>query len=249
MVFPSDSNSRCQLEWGPEAAENAARRGDVVVIVDVLSFSSAVVTAVQHGGYIYPCSQGDDPRQAARAVGAEAAVRRTEVPAKGRYSLSPLTYLEMTAGTGVVLASPNGAVCSRCAEQAPLVVVGCFLNAQATARALDEMLTGGSGSVTLIACGEVENDAAGKRRRRWAVEDYLGAGAILSYMMAAKSADARVCERAFSASRDELAAILRESPSGDELIRQGFAADVEFVSRLNVYDVVPIMRQGRFEAR
>ena len=36
-----------RLEWGRRGANLAAQRGDVLVIVDVLSFSSAVVTAVQ----------------------------------------------------------------------------------------------------------------------------------------------------------------------------------------------------------
>jgi hypothetical protein len=38
---------RCDHAWGRHGAREAARRGDIIVIVDVLSFSTAAVTALQ----------------------------------------------------------------------------------------------------------------------------------------------------------------------------------------------------------
>ena len=102
---------RCRIEWGRRGTEHAARRGDVLVIVDTLSFSTAVATAVHHGAVVYPCAEGDDPSSFAARVGGEAAVRRSDVPEKGRFSLSPLTYDSVEAGTHIVLWSPNGATC------------------------------------------------------------------------------------------------------------------------------------------
>src|SRR5436309_15693141 len=52
---------RCRLEWGPEGARRGAERGDILVIVDTLSFSTTVVTAVREGGLIYPCGPDEDP--------------------------------------------------------------------------------------------------------------------------------------------------------------------------------------------
>jgi 2-phosphosulfolactate phosphatase len=86
----------------------AAERGDLLVVVDVLSFSTATATAVQHGGIVYPCAWADDPRAYAARIGAEAAVNRREVPEKGRFSLSPPTFEAIEPGTRVVLASPKG---------------------------------------------------------------------------------------------------------------------------------------------
>jgi len=42
----------------------------------VLRFSTATVTAVQHGGIIYPCAWSDDPAAYTAQIDAEAAVRR-----------------------------------------------------------------------------------------------------------------------------------------------------------------------------
>ncbi len=91
----AQSPYRCRLDWGRHGARAAAERQDILVIVDTLSFSTAVVTAVQHGGLVYPCTEDEQPGALAQRIGGEVAVRRKDVPAKGRFSLSPLTYLHL----------------------------------------------------------------------------------------------------------------------------------------------------------
>src|SRR5206468_9451156 len=115
---------------------------------------SAVATAVSHGAEIFPCAPAEDAVSLAQRAGGEAAVARDEVPEKGRYSLSPLTYVGAPSGTRVVLASPNGAVCSRPGRSAARVFAGALLNASATARAVAEAMDGTDLAVTLLACGE-----------------------------------------------------------------------------------------------
>jgi 2-phosphosulfolactate phosphatase len=53
----AQSPYRCRLDWGRHGARAAAERQDILVIVDTLSFSTAVVTAVQRGGLVYPCAE------------------------------------------------------------------------------------------------------------------------------------------------------------------------------------------------
>ena len=76
---------------------------------------------------------------------------------------------------------------------------------------------------------------------RVAIEDYLGAGAILSYLPQEKSPEARVCEGAFMHAQDQLETLLWDCGSGRELRAKGFENDVIFAARLNVYDAVPVM--------
>ena len=124
------------------------------MIVDTLSFSTAVVTAVHYGGLIYPCSPAEDATALAQQIGGEAAVSRRDVPERGHFSLSPATYLHLEAGTRVVLASPNGATCSRYADQVPCLLVGALVNAQAVAIVVSSLLEQEDLAVTVIACGE-----------------------------------------------------------------------------------------------
>src|ERR1041385_6451807 len=97
---------RCRLEWGWQGAQSAAKRGDLLVVVDVLSFSPAVATVVHRGGSIRPCITQEEAQSVARQIQGEVAVPRQEVPHKGRFSLSPISHLQMEAGTKVVLPSP-----------------------------------------------------------------------------------------------------------------------------------------------
>jgi len=243
-----NTNIRCRLEWGRRGCLKAVERRDIPVIVDVLSFSSLVATAVNHGGLIYPCRESDNPEALADQIEGSVTVRRKEVPAKGRYSLSPLTYFDIETGTRVVVVSPNGATCSRLGFEAPLLLVGCLLNARSTARAVSSIMMGTDFDVSIVACGEREKTNRGEGAIRWAVEDYLGAGAILSDIPFAKSADACVCENAFRASKKKLDTILRDCPSGCELAEAGFEEDIVYCSRLDYLEIVPGLTGDHFNA-
>ncbi len=239
---------RCRLDWGRRGVQQAAEREDILVIVDTLRFSTAVVTAVHYGGLIYPCSLEEDAAALARRIGGELAVSRRDLPERGHFSLSPATYLDIEPGTRVVLASPNGGTCSRYAGEVPYLFVGALVNAQAVAAVVSSLLKQQELCVTVIACGERWKTPSEDGELRFAIEDYLGAGAILSYLQQEKSPEARVCEGAFVQVRDELDAVLWECESGRELREKGFGRDVEHAARLNVYETVPCMRDGCLES-
>jgi 2-phosphosulfolactate phosphatase len=243
----AQSPYRCRLDWGRHGARAAAERQDILVIVDTFSFSTAVVTAVQGGGLVYPCAEDEQPGVLAQRIGGEVAVRRKDVPAKGRFSLSPLTYLHLAPGTRIVLASPNGATCSRYARAVPFLFVGALVNAEAVAMVVSHLLDTTDRCVTIIACGERWRPPAADGALRVALEDYLGAGAILASLRYEQSPEARVCAGAFTHSRRDIAALLWECGSGRELRSMGFPEDVRHAAQLNSYDAVPVMRGTHVE--
>ncbi len=238
---------RCKLEWGQRGAILAAQRGDILVIVDTLSFSTAVACAVHHGGIVYPCSKTQDVTAFAQRIGGEAAVNRRDVPAKGRFSLSPLTYLGLEPGTKIVLASPNGATCSRLSRDVPYLFTGALVNAKAVATAVSQVLRTTNLDVTVIACGEQWSNPSEEGQPRVAIEDYLGAGAILSYLEYDKSPEAQVSVGAFKSIQNHLEEIIWDCGSGRELRQSGFEADVQYALKLNLYNSVPQMYGEYFE--
>ncbi len=238
---------RCRLEWGRRGARGAAERGDALVIVDVLSFSTAVATAIQNGAIVFPCAWEDNPRALAARVGAEAAVKRQDVPEHGRFSLSPPTFNAARPGTRIVLAGPNGATCSRYGRGVPHLFIGAFVNAEAVAGALAAVLEASPDlAVTILACGERWQEPGEDGELRFALEDYLGAGAILAHLPPhlTRSPEVRAAEAAFQSLAPDLVAVLAGCGSGRELIAKGYPQDVTHAARLNVYAAVPVLRAG-----
>jgi 2-phosphosulfolactate phosphatase len=235
---------RCRLEWGWRGAREAAARGDIVVIVDVLRFSSAVATAAQVGATVYPCDMYGDVEALARRHGAIAAGRSRDARQSGGFSLSPATFVDAAAGTKVVLASLNGAMCSLRAGEAPHAFAGSLLNASAVAAEVSRLLDETALDVTIVACGERWRDENEDGALRFAVEDYVGAGAVLAALPHGRSPEASVCAAAFERSRDDLTRLLSECASGRELRAMGLGEDVMDCARVDVYDAVPVLRAG-----
>ncbi len=82
-------------EWGMHGLR-AAARDRIVIIVDVLSFCTAVSVAMANGATIFPCEWNDERAVAlAKAEGAELASKRGQ----GRYTLAPVSLRDCEAGS------------------------------------------------------------------------------------------------------------------------------------------------------
>lgn len=220
------------LEWGEPAAKQGS---DAVVIVDVLSFSTSCNLGVERGMAVYPFPTGDGAAAFGRATGVPVARRRSE--GSGFFSLSPASFRTSAPVERLILPSPNGSRLSTMANAAT-VLAGCLRNAGAVARHLMHL----DKDVVIVAAGEQWSDGT----MRFAVEDYLGAGAIVSFLDGEKSAEAQAGEQLFRSVHRRLGALLADSKSGRELADIGFEADVGIAAELNVSDAVPMLSFAAF---
>ena len=122
----------------------------------------------------------------------------------------------------------------------------CFLNAKAVAKAAQTEAKASGKPITVLACGERSQAPDSEGELRFAIEDYLGAGAILSYFDLPLSPEAEVCAAAWKGSKDRIRELLGECGSGRELREKGLEADVEFAAQLDLYRVAPKLIQGAF---
>jgi 2-phosphosulfolactate phosphatase len=221
-----------RLDWGAEGLAALVDGGcATVVIVDVLSFSTAVDVAVGRGARILPLPWRDErAAAAASAAGAVLAGERS-------WTLRPSSLVDIPAGTFLALPSPNGAtLCTR--ARGVRVLVGCLRNATAVARAaLSE-----PGPVGVVAAGERWN--VDGRPLRPGLEDYLGAGAIVAAMTGrSPSPEARMAAAA-ARSVDDVVATVAECVSGRELIKWEHPGDVALASQVDVSDTAPVLVDG-----
>lgn len=241
-----------RLACGPTGA--VASAADVAVVVDVLSFSTAVTVAVGRGCEVHPFRWRDERAAAyAREVGAVLAVGRLEAarePGRPGPSLSPATLRTAPLPPRLVLPSPNGSTTTvELASAGARVVAGCLRNASAVVAWLLPHLDAGRSAV-VVAAGE---RWAADGSLRPALEDDLGAGAVLAGLVAhghghRLSPEARVAAAAWGVVAADLPDLLRDCAGGRELAAKGFAADVEVAAGLDASGVVPELVDGAFRS-
>lgn len=226
--------------WGLDGLQHAARDTDVFVIVDVLSFSTAVDIALERGAEVHPWRWTDESGPAyARRIGGVLAGPRN---APG-YSLSPLSLLDIERGTKLVLPSPNGATLSRATGETP-TITACLRNAQACARTAGTL----GRRVTVVAAGELwpTRDALHAYRLRPALEDWLGAGAVVAALEGDRTPEAQAAADGFEAARATLLERLLACTSGRELVGRGFERDVTLAAESEASAVVPRLVGGAY---
>ena len=243
-----------RFDWGLTGATAIADGAAVVVVVDLLSFTTSLSVALDLGIEVYPYRFRDASAAAFAATRqAVLAVGRREAGDTG-VSLSPLSIRAaarrsgpLAGGGPLVLPSPNGASVARALGEAGASVVGASLRNVSAVAAWVRSATAGQ-PVAVVASGE-----------RWpgdqlrpAVEDLWGAGAVLSALLDAGagsgSPEAMAAVAAFREVSGDLAGALRACASGQELIADGFADEIAVAAEWDASTVVPVLQGDAFRA-
>jgi 2-phosphosulfolactate phosphatase len=249
-MYYDQSEFPIRCEWGLEAVKRLGPVSDVVVIVDVISFTSCVDVAVSRGARVYPYRWRDERSfEFARSLGAILAISSRTDP--NGFSLSPCSMLRLPPGAAVVLPSPNGATLSL-ATGSTTTFAGCLRNASAVAEATAAVAAvastaaaaSGSQRITVIPAGERWEDGS----LRPALEDWLGAGAVLYYLPGRRSPEAEAAVAAFLRFRENLYDTLITCPSGKEAIDHGSIEDVRLAADLNSSQAAPRLIDGAYIA-
>jgi 2-phosphosulfolactate phosphatase len=208
---PHDQSAyQVRLEWGVDGLARLAP-ADVIVVVDVLRFSSTVIQVVERGE--------------ATALDAEA---------------------HAVSLNGAAVAQAAGAT-------EATVLIGALRNAAAVARAILDLQheRGARTGIAVIACGELASRAP-DATLRFAVEDLLGAGAVIDALATLgidhSSPEAAVAGEGFRSLRGAARHLLTASASGRELEHIGLRDQVLAAAAVDAASVVPVLRDGVFAA-
>lgn len=240
----TQSSASIRFDWGLSGALAVAQGTQIVVVVDVLSFTTALSVATEAGIEVFPYRVRDASaasfaasRQAVLAVG------RSEAGSAG-VSLSPLSVQAASRPGGVlaergrlVLPSPNGSAISRALSERGVMVIGASLrNAAAVALWVKRHAAGAP--VAVVAAGERwPGDAL-----RPAVEDLWGAGAVISALSGQPSPEAQAAVAAYRQVAASLPRALAACASGQELIADGHGDEIPLAAELGTSVAVPVLQ-------
>lgn len=214
------------------------------VVVDVLRFSTLVVTALAVGfKEIYVFSDLDKAVEFRDRVRSPLAAEVDGIkPDVADLDNSPTGVIEYVSKYGIgngklVIRTTSGALIVSEAIKLGLrnVFIGSLVNARAIARVINELKFK---SVNIV--------CAGYRRSDFSIEDFLGAGAII-YELSTLTSDLDLTDEAIAAlhtfksviNDNVLLDVIKSGRGGSFLWRTGRERDVVFASNLNKFDVVP----------
>jgi 2-phosphosulfolactate phosphatase len=235
-MFYDQQEFEVRCEWGPIGVNLLAPLCDAIIIVDVLSFSTCVDIAVGNGAVVYPYQWKDESAFSyAQSVGAILA--NFDRKFDTGYALAPTSLLNIAGGTRLVLPSPNGSLLSLATGQTP-TFAGCIRNAKSVAYAAQQL----GSHISLVPAGERWPDGS----LRPALEDLVGAGAIIHYLSGKRSPESELAESTFLHFKDNLKSCLEQCSSGKELIGRGFVSDVHLAAALNQSQSSPRLTDGAY---
>lgn len=222
-------------EWGAEGVLALAPTADVVIVIDVLTFTTCVEFAANQGAVIYPYRWNDETAKTfAESVNAEIAGANN---LRG-FNLSTVSLRNLPENTRLILPSPNGSTVSLLAEKTP-VIAGCLRNCRAVAESAMKI----GKRIAVIPAGErwKQNDAL-----RPCAEDLIGAGAIISHLHGKLSPEALIAKTAYENLSSDLVENMMNCVSGREKIDRGEEEDVRLAAEVDCSNCVPVLKNGAF---
>ena len=212
----------------------------IVVVIDILRATSAMVTAIEYGiTSIIPVASVEEAKEY-QAKGFLAAAERDGKVVEGfTIGNSPFCYMEESMkGREVVISTTNGTQAINVAhEDAHEIIIGSFLNLTAVVEYLKR-----KNKDVLFLCAGWKN--------KFNLEDTLFAGAAAQLLLEDTNFETE-CDSTigavhlFSIAQSNIFSFLENSSHRKRLKRLDLEADIEFCLCLNKYNVVPIYKSGK----
>jgi 2-phosphosulfolactate phosphatase len=211
----------------------------IVVVIDVLRATSAMVAAFENGvDRIIPVSTVEEARRYIGRPGYIAAAERDgEIVDGFSYGNSPLAYVgQDLRGKTIVMTTTNGTKAINLARDAKQLVIGSFLNLTALADWLELQ----NENVLLLCSGWKD---------KFNLEDSVFAGALMDRMLAkgkfGMEEDSSIAAQyMYHAARDNFMGILKAAPRRRRIEQLKLLSDVKYCLTPDQSQVIPILRNG-----
>ncbi len=208
--------------------------GKTAVVIDVLRASSVIITALANGAEnVLPTSSTAEAFKLYRKLGSEAILggeRNAEIIEGFHYGNSPLQYTpEIVGSKQLILNTTNGTRAIKLSSKADKLVIGALINLDA----IINFLVKKNNDLVLVCSGT---------NGKFSLDDALCAGLIADHIFTETKSDC--CDLTHL-----LINYVRQSGSIQHKLQNcfhlkylmsiGYAKDVEYCLKLNVFDMVP----------
>lgn len=228
------------VTWFKEGLDKEA---DAVVVIDVLRFSTTVAVALSLGfKRIYVFSELSDALNFARSRGLPVLAEVHGIkPQEADLDNSPselmkhgATYLERGINELVIRTTSGATVVDAAARQGFKHI---FISSTVNARHVAEVLLKEGYNNINVVCGGLDLS-------KFAVEDYVGAGALIDELVSLKPGivledEGLAALYAYRAARETLLELFSKSRSGKIVTGTGHYEDIVLASKVNSFSVVP----------
>lgn len=211
----------------------------IVVVIDILRATSAMVTAFEHGvRSIIPVGTIEEARNyIGRDDYIAAAERNGEVVEGFSVGNSPIAFAQMDLkGKTIVMTTTNGTRAINLASGAKKVVIGSFLNLTA----LTDWLVKQNENVLLLCSGWKD---------KFNLEDSVFAGAVMERLLESgkfgMEEDSSISAKyLYMAARDNVMSLLRSAPRRKRLESLNLYEDVKYCLTPDQSSVIPVLQDG-----
>ncbi len=235
----SDYKYRVEVCFVPGQYPLYAQDMGIVVVIDILRATSAMVAAFEHGvDRIIPVGTIEEARQYIGRPGYIAAAERNGEVVEGfAYGNSPLAYVDRDLrGQTIVMTTTNGTKAINLAKEAKNLVIGSFLNLTV----LSDWLVSQNENVLLLCSGWKD---------KFNLEDSVFAGAVMERLLASGKfgveEDSSIAAKyMYMSARDNFMSILKAAPRRRRIEQLQLLPDAKYCLTPDQSTVIPILREG-----
>jgi 2-phosphosulfolactate phosphatase len=211
----------------------------IVVVIDILRATSAMVAAFEHGvERIIPVGTVEEARQFIGREGYIAAAERNGEVVEGfTVGNSPLAFKAMDLkGKTIVMTTTNGTRAINLAREARKLVIGSFLNLTA----LTDWLVKQDDNILLLCSGWKD---------KFSLEDSVFAGAVMDRLLESGKfgveEDSSIASKyLYMAARENYMSILKAAPRRKRVEKLNMHEDVKYCLTPDQATAIPVLRDG-----
>jgi len=235
-------NIKVNLELTAKETAEAARQGNIMVVIDVLRCTSSMINALANGARrIIPVKT---VREAYRLKSKYpeyllAGERGGTKPEGFDFGNSPLEFTrEKIQGKTLIFTTTSGTVALIRCRNAKSVLIASFLNVSSVASRALKIASREKRGISIIPSG---------RKGEFSLEDFLCGGAIvekLTELNVILSDSAFASLLSFRQAKNSLLNQIMKGEHAQNLVKLGFRDDVKFCCQIDLFDITPSLKNG-----